>query len=269
MKHTAQYLLQLSMYFIITANPFSISAENIAQNSSIETLSQVRNRIITQIDSIDVKKQDCKRLGLPVVELETRQTELHDTLLKINEKIISTKSLLPQKKNRYPFDISLLSSPDSLFDWIILIVGFIAFFSGVLLVAGIIASIRKKRKKSGTSKKAAAPHGVNSAHPYQTYSNKGDVQNQPPPQKQQLSDIEALHALKQRVTTNDDRTTNLSPEPLKTAPSLTPSEPSSSVESKIIAEASQGTDINTLSRKYHLSADHIALILKVARKKSL
>lgn len=265
MKHTAQNLLPLSIYIIIAASPFSISAENIVQNPSIETLSQARNRITTLIDSIDVQKQDCKRLGLSVAELETRQTELHDSLLQINKKIIGANSVVSQKKNRSTFPANLLSTPDSLFDWIIVIVGFIAFFSGILLVAGIIASFRKRRKKSGAIIKERTPPIAHTPPPYQTYTHKGDTR-QSPPEKQQLSDFEALHALKQRVTTSDDRTASLPPDSLKTAPVL--SEPALSVESKIIAEASQGADINTLSRKYHLSADHIALILKVARKKN-
>jgi hypothetical protein len=247
-------------------------------NYDISQISTTKHYLTQQLDSLDLQKQIRKRNGLSVTEIEQRQIEIKDSLALLKEHIQKAATAPTPIVSKRQSKHTLFSKPDNLFDWIIVIVGIIAIFSGSMLISGIVRSLHSKSKY----RKKTAPHqqilSTNREPPtsaFPLYNRDGRTAPGPGPDPAvSFPDTLALDQLRQRIGTPPaDSSPQTDGVPHLTAPIASASLPddklqqSTNIEQQIIAAARDGLDITALSRKFHLSSDHIALILKVAHKK--
>jgi hypothetical protein len=112
-----------------------------------------RLELITQNDSIDLLKQSYKRKGIALTELEEKQMAIHDTLRYLNNQIQNFR-YSPERTSIPDLRRAISLKPDTIFDWIIIIVGIIAVISGVFLVFGVISIVTSKKRRSKKKKPA-------------------------------------------------------------------------------------------------------------------
>jgi len=256
----------------------------------IDSLSAKRQQITEKIDSLDLVKQECKRKALPVAELEQLQTSLRDSIHQIQDVLQKAAKVVSGPKVRSARPVKhFFTYPENLFDWIIIIVGIIATFSGLLLIAGIIKKVasapkRSRPKKTVPHSPASPPNTDNKLKPgaeFPQYSAAGikTSLSSPAPYREtpaQQVDTATILSLRQRIRiqplSEPDEPLKLQLPPAETQPArVTPNIPQQdnglSTEEKVVAAAKNGADIATISRTFHLSADHVTLILKIAKNK--
>ncbi len=264
-------LYSATRFFILL---FCFSATALPNNLD-STIIIKRLQLISKNDSIDLIKQTFKRKGLPLTELEEMQSTLRDSLKMLNIQIQNTK--VTPTSATFPDLIQLISKkPDTIFDWIIIVVGLIAVISGIFLISGIFSmfsSKRKKRKSKKVIKKASEPP-----------PEKPEVPPQPAASaKQALDELRALagntsdtvNQLRRQLKNTDTPNvqaeiySNLRKQPAQEE--MPPALFSDSIDQndvqtqkKIIESAKNGMAPHDISRKYHMSTDQVLLILKVA-----
>lgn len=244
-------------------------------NNLDSTIIHERVQLISKNDSIDLIKQTFKRKGLPLTELEEKQRVIRDSLKMLNLQIQNTK--IAQKNSTMSDLIRLLSNkPDTIFDWIIIVVGIIAVISGVFLISGIFSLFSSKKK---TSKSKKSSKKISEPPP-----KKPAVAPQPvPSSKQSIDELRALagntsdtvNQLRRQLKNTDttisraetiNHTKNQSPQeempPALFSDSI--DQDDMQTQQKIIDAARNGLKPHDISRKYHMSTDQVLLILKVA-----
>jgi hypothetical protein len=232
-------------------------------------------QLISKNDSIDLLKQTFKRKGLPLTELEEKQRVIRDSLKMLNLQIQNTD--ISHSNSRLLDLVQLLSNkPESIFDWIIIIVGIIAVISGVFLITGIFSlfSSKKKASKSKKSSKkisepppkkpAAAPQPA--ASPNQSIDElralAGNTSNTVNQLRRQLKNTDTISS--QHEPNIHIRNQVLQEEMPTALFSDSNTQDELHTQKKIIDAARNGMTPHDISRKYHMSTDQILLILKVA-----
>lgn len=241
-------------------------------NSRDSSIIKKRMDLITQSDSIDLLKQSFKRKGMALTELEEKQKAIHDTLKYLNNQIQKIK-FSPTRTSIPDLIRSISLKPDTIFDWIIIVVGIIAIISGVFLVFGVFSIARSKKKRS---------------------KKKRPVQNSiPPPQKAPAPSTHPIDELRALATNTSDTVTQLrrqlknsehennAPDRERLKQHQEPEEEMAPLpvsdneykrdthtEKKIIEAARNGASPQEISKKFHTSIDQVSLILKVAGVKS-
>jgi hypothetical protein len=236
-----------------------------------------KKKVLTQkIDSLDLLKQKLKRNGLPIVEVEQHQKMLRDSLHFLRSYIQTTSEITPATpngSNKFYF----FQKPSNLFDWIIVIVGIIATFSGLMLAVGIFRTLgskkririypKQKREKStparenmveNSKKPAAAYPDYRQTSVTSTYSSYPTTEN-----------ADTLEHLRKRLdiqsdSVNDDISENPAVPQSRTKINR---DTVDNIEQKVLIAARNGYGVAEISRQFQLSIDHISLILKVAEKK--
>lgn len=231
---------------------------------------QNRSIIAEKVDSLDLIKQTQKRNGQPITEIEQLQSVLRDSLQSLRSSIQKCSEMQP---NLYlPFHTFVLSKPTNLFDWIIAIVGIIAAFSGFMLLIGLFRAFFTKKssqKRKPSALKSSSRKQTTTAEPayplYTTPSTDASPSNVPP-----ILGKTNLHYLKGRITTEE--TTDRSEAPFIPKENHQREKPApfslNETEQQVIAAARSGLNPAEISRKYQLSNDHVALILRISGKKS-
>ncbi len=268
-------IFMLWIYLLFFSVASSLNATTVSRDSLIIKKRMV---LITQNDSIVLLKQSYKRKGIALTELEEKQMAIHDTLRYLNNQIQNFR-YSPERTSIPDLLRSISLKPDTIFDWIIIIVGIIAVISGVFLVFGVISIVTSKKRRSKKKKPAQ-----------QTII--------PPPQKTPVPATHPLDELRALATNTSDSVTQLKrqlknieydnnapdrerliqhqePEEVMTPLPVSDNEykRDTQTEKKIIEAARSGASPQEISKKFHISADQISLILKVAgvkqKKKSL
>jgi hypothetical protein len=166
--------------------------------------------------------------------------------------------------------------PDTIFDWIIIVVGLIAVVSGFFLISGILSlfSLKKKKAKNKKAvKKSSEPPPKKPASPPQPSTSP----------KQSIDELRALagntsdsvNQLRRQLKNFDaatDRPEFINPPKIDSIQEeMPPALFSDSIDQndmqtrkKIIESAKNGMTPHDISRKYHMSTDQVLLILKVA-----
>lgn len=227
-----------------------------------------RMDLITQSDSIDLLKQSFKRKGIALTELEEKQKAIHDTLKYLNNQIQNFK-FSPTRTSIPDLIRSISLKPDTIFDWIIIVVGIIAVISGVFLVFGVISITISKKKHSRkkkpiqnsipTPQKALAP----STHPIDELralaTNTSDTVTQ---LRRQLKNSEHENNApdRERLKQHQEAEEEMAPLPV----SERGYKRDTQTEKKIIESARSGASPQEISKKFHTSIDQVSLILKVA-----
>jgi hypothetical protein len=253
---------------------FSLFVTTLSNNLD-STIIHKRVQLISENDSIDLLKQTFKRKGLSLTELEEKQRVIRDSLKMLNLQIQNTN--ISHSNSRLPDLIRLLSNkPETIFDWIIIVVGIIAVISGVFLISGIFSLLSSKNKASKSkksSKKISEPPPKKLAATPQPAASP----------KQSIDELRALagntsdtvnqlrRQLKNTGTISSQPETNIRAKNLPQQEEMPPAlfaDPNTQDElhtqKQIIDAARNGMTPHDISIKYHMSTDQILLILKVA-----
>lgn len=219
-----------------------------------------------KIDSLEVEKQVKKRNGLPLAELEAKTADFRDSMrtirLELGQGPAPLAAVAPEKKEPLQhYLIKFLPGPkNKLYDRILLVAGAITIFTGLFFLF-ILLALKSRRKKQTAS------------------------QNQTKRVAAQYEEVQRKVAASQSAY--PDSFTNTPSEsaalasaippsaplfPAATAPATQPRIPAVTRSSEgdlknLVLEASnQGLDAKEISKRYHVSIDQVALILKMAKK---
>lgn len=231
---------------------------------------QKRKMLTAQLDSIEMEKQIRKRSGQSLAELESESERIHDSLSQLRNELAGGLENDP-KFRKGGESTSLVGSimrslnkPSNAFDWIIIVIGFIALVSGIVLIGGMVHSLFSGIKKG--------PRG--SVRAQQKKKNDYDRPvGSPAPASKTGGDTESMDitSLRKRMRKDIDHIQRFNKESSPFSDGET-DEPQKEQDSKdmlrdrIIHAAQEGLDAQEISRRYHLSVDQVALILRVAEK---
>ncbi len=259
--HPAYYLI-FSLFLLYSLPVFAIPG-------TIDLLSEQRETLSRQLDSLDLIKQDLKREGKTIAEIELRQIRLKDSLNFVRNQIQATSRESEPSKHRK--GSGFIQKPANFFDWIIVIVGGVAFFSGLMLIMGISRSFSSRKKRKSEKNRPTSQQVVKPV--------KEPVPGTPEPAFPGLSDSTtagapskdvSITSIQHRIARSEPSTIQSSPKipalPRKSAPQFSPrpNDEDSSMESQVLAAAKSGLDALAISRKFQISVDHVALLLKMS-----
>jgi len=215
-------------------------------NSTVLPLIQKKNAHSQSLDSLDLLKQRKKREGSSFSEIELKQKQILDSLQLIR-KIIQTDvtalSQLSNNKNQFP----LFSHPN-LSDWVISVVAVTLLFTGILLLFRTVKNVLFRSSKNFISNKPANLDTSLSNHPDNLLS--GEFLDLSDIAKSQEKNEEQIHFdAKEKDPDHLDKKND------------------KDLEVNILKAASEGMSVQELSRHFHLSSDHITLVLKLAESR--
>lgn len=243
---------------------------------SILSPSQKLRILSEQLDSLNLVKQNLKRKGSDITEIEVQQGKLRDSLEivkqeinnQLSNKININSTKLEKVKNIFPF----LKDFSDFFDLLIVGMAVLAGISGIFLIRELSRNIKlrklKKREKIDSKNTSipkpppAYPNFPNippSVKEYTTREYTNGNEEEKREDKFNFKDkLEDFHPSEEKETLEEQK----KQEKLK---SLLQEE--SSIEEKILKAAKMGFDINTISKNLHLSVDQVSLIIKVAESR--
>ena len=230
-----------------------------AQDSSEISIVETKRKLSERLDSLDLEKQMKKRHGISIRDIEIRQAKLIDSIQVVRQ-AIQTKAPEPLRPLSAKAKL-LFFKPASLFDWIILIVGAIAAISGILLIYGIFKSLTRRQTPSGNKKSKPGKPAPIPKQPLESNARLTQTEQ---------SGTELLANLRQRmdagqIVSKADAKPTVFPEDLhKSNETANPKDQSENLESRIMQAAQDGLDIQEISRRFQVSADHVSLILKIS-----
>lgn len=249
-----------------------------AISPKMDGLSEKKAHLSLLYDSLDLQKQMFKRNGLSVSEIERHQAEIKDSLVILKNYIYkqSTTKPSPLKKDQKS-PIKFVNRPRDIFDWTVIIVAIVAVFSGIMLCIGIIRRIlcyqknRNQKKRKNHSQKTAAPvrEAMASVYPENkkdTIPQKAYDHDQKDTVTDSISNNDPIERLRQKVTTAPVDHDEKSKKQLISDVVFQGERDgivSSDIEQQVLTAAREGLDIAAISRKFHLSSDHVSLIVKI------
>lgn len=262
-----------TLFVIILGTVFSFGI--LTGNADQDENALSRKKILSaRLDSIEMEKQTRKRKGEPLGDLEEECGRIHDSIAALRVEILETdESILQRRKaaGKESFIAPFLKpffKPAHVFDWIIIVVGFIALLSGIVLIIGLITTVfrRSKRKlkpsvrpqpKKFHSEKL--PQGSPKVPPSDSYitADKDDrgIDTLRRRMQKDIEDIQRFNTDDSPFATRDDE-----------HEAQTERENKDTVREQIIRAAREGLDVQEISRRYHISSDQVSLILRVAKK---
>ena len=209
-----------------------------------------RDQLIKTIDSLDLEKQIRKRNGASIKEIEDLQKELIDSLSKIKKSIQIQLQAKGKNKSFFTHLKNSVLKPENFFDWIFIIVAAVASIAGLFLFTGILTFFLRK-SGPGTRKT--------------TKKNKVIPPKQAVPEKTDKPSIDLLKALNATEPPKRfNQTSKIAAVQENISEDLQSTENASSLQSQILEAAKKGLDVQEISRIYHVSVDHVALILKIS-----
>lgn len=228
-----------------------------------------KSLLLQKLDSLDVEKQMRKRKGQSIEELEKQSATIKDSIAGVKKELALGEGkpkpvLKPNEPAWLPEYIKDIRKylPQNAFDWIVVIVGFIAMIAGLILCIGLLNMLWKKvfrgEKKPLKTMHDIFPQTVSSSDA--EYSSKSGGPNAEAGDKR-------IDFLRQRIeesvgTTLSDPGTNAARPDISGEKSVDPA----GIKNRIIAAAGLGADIPEISKRFHVSVDQVSLILRVARQ---
>jgi hypothetical protein len=239
-------------------------------------------------------KQDKKRRGESLEELEQQTVAIKDSLIALREAVArqsppasvapaADSGRAPQPMAGILKLVRQVLKPASLIDWAIIGIGAVAVVSGIFLIISLaFASGRKKQRQGrpvqqqktfgGYSAKGRPVAGPASSIP-EDEPGLAEPDANVPDEEDESEHLEStpdedLNLLRRRVRQDIPRVQAAGlPPRFGTPVPAAPETVSNDIRRQVIAAAAAGSDIAEISRRFHLSADHVALLLKVAAKK--
>jgi hypothetical protein len=232
-----------------------------------------KTSLLSRLDSIDMQKQVLKRKGVPLDELEKQTAILKDSIaivrLRIGEDIAVSAAVArntPEQSNPNTENAPVWRQwlPKNTFDWIVVLVGCVAILAGVILLLGFVGMVLRSIGGGGGAKtRRSATVPAPPAHHEPVIFPKAVSQV---PMGNAESEDTAIAQLRRRMSTEESDTAVVGLLGKDNAVQGTSSEDAGyDVKQLVIDAAAQGTSIAELSRRFHMSADQIALIVRVTR----
>lgn len=260
---------------------FTTSLDSAVQKKDSDLFS-IKTRLCARLDSIELEKQARKRQGGSLRDLETESNRIRDSIALLkkqvftetgyDEKNVPEKKVSPEQKKAPPSLLRSIFNPSGFVDWLIIIMGAAAIISGMILLIGMMQNqvSNKKRKKEEQIDALLSQHPKrkNGAGGIESTAIRPSV-SQTPSDKDNIN----IAALRKRML-GETETRNSSDEdnssPFSSAgyeeKEETKYDPGELVRDKVLQAAQAGLDAREISRRFHISADQVALILRIAHK---
>ena len=272
---------------LATSSPVRAAGAN-ADTDSLRTL------LATRLDSLEMVKQDKKRRGESLEELERQTAGLKDSLVALRGAVarkVPVAGAAPAADTGAagsPFKgivrlVKQVLKPSSLIDWAIIAIGGVAVVSGIFLMMSLAFASGRKKRRSGRAPAQQKTFGGYTAKgrplvaadeaDRDDEAARGEPGPSAPdddgePDHLEPNSDEDLNLLRRRVRQDISRPQSAEPPPRLAAVDPVPQPAvTNDVRRQVLAAAAEGSDIADISRRFHLSADHVSLILKVAAKK--
>lgn len=235
------------IFFVFITLFFSPSTASPNINSKVLPLIQKKNALSQSLDSLDLIKQSKKREGLSFSEIELKQKQILDSL-QIIRKIIQADMEIPPRlsdhKNGFPFLRFLCLS-----DLVKIIIAVSLLFTGILLLFRMVKNaLFRVPKKNLISNKPA------------------DLGNLPSKPAKKLLPGELLDSI-DNIKAPEAKKDHINFEYNEKKTDHHDDKDDDELEASIINAAAEGMSIQEISRHFHLSSDHITLILKLAESR--
>jgi hypothetical protein len=217
-------------------------------------------KIKAQIDSLEVEKQMEKRNGRSIIDLDQMTVRLRDTVTllrkelqlqkKIPEKV--TPPVLTTWKKYLPKTLSLI-------DMFLIGAGAVTVLFGVIFLFFYISIAARHRKKMAAERPATKQYEINPASP-------------------RRMDTTAQKAYAAQVSSPADpapqpdkpQESPRKPDPARVPPATQhqgPTSPRKNLNDLVVKAAGEGLDVKTISQRFQIGTDQVALILKMAKKR--
>jgi hypothetical protein len=212
--------------------------------------------IMAQIDSLEVEKQTAKRSGRSIVDLELTTARLRDTVFLLREQLQARKpdSAPAPQKGLAPFK-KYFPATFGLIDKIIIGAGAATLLFALLFLFFFLSAAARRRKVIAKKRPPIKA--------FETRSNES-----------RGAENAARKAYDAQIKTIAEQVALLDkpqpPAPQPAAASQKPREtavPQESLNARVIAAFSEGQDAKTISQRFHIGVDQVALILKMAKKR--
>ncbi len=229
--------------FLLVTSFFTPSHAAPDQNGTVIPLFQKKNALSQSLDSLDLLKQNKKREGRPLSEIELKQKQLIDSLQLIR-KIIQADIAATSKPsdNKYEFPLFRFLN---LSDMAIIIVAITILFTGILLLLGTIRNALFRAPEKISSNKPANLGNLPLNLSKSLLSGESSDPFDTTKSQEMIKDQTHFKYNENKTDHPDDKNDG-------------------ELETKIIKAASEGMSIQEMSRLFHLSSDHITLILRLA-----
>jgi hypothetical protein len=210
---------------------------------------------MTEIDSLEVEKQTAKRSGRSIDELEQITARLRDTVSLLREDLQERKTdtgLTPRKarasfQKHLPFTRGLI-------DTITIGAGAATLFFALIFLFFFLSASARRRK---TDAKKRPPI---KAFETRNDASRGADNAARRAYEAQIKAIAEQEALLDRPQSPPPQSTLASPKPREIPV------PQNNLDAQVIKAANEGQDVKTISQRFHIGVDQVALILKMARK---
>jgi hypothetical protein len=257
---------------MLMAALLSINGKVPAQTAAESPMAK-RLRFSAMLDSIELQKQALKRKGESLDELEKLTAAIRDSITALKKDLESNEpaaengnaaSIAGQgksvKKIRGP-----LAAGRTL-DWLILIIAGVAALSGVVLVIGLIQTWRHRSSSGRKNADTYTTGAYSRPQPKPEMPRAQDARSDAAPQSAAFNVDSRIEALRKKIRTQNEAESSEEP-PARIPPAAPAAKagdaPADDLKQKIIDGARQGMSVAELVRTYHVSADQVALILRV------
>ncbi|MGB7569971.1 MAG: hypothetical protein WBM07_19055 [Chitinivibrionales bacterium] len=237
------------------------------QAFSIDFAAQ-KSALLQKLDSLDMEKQIRKRKGQSIEDLENLSATIKDSIAGVKKELARGEGV-PTSKLNEPAGIQQYVKdfrkylPQNTFDWIVVVVGFIAIIAGAILCVGLIGMalkkiFRKKRPPLKTMHEIFPQTVTKNDSEYLSKSGGGDAD---------AADTR-IDSLRQRIKEESIGAPLTGSGQNTVQPSISgePAADTAGLKNRIITAAGQGADIQEISRRFRVGADQVSLILRVARQ---
>lgn len=260
-------------YCILAIIALFIPANNASADLRKDAI-KAKKILSARLDSIEMEKQDRKRQGKPLDDLETESKRIHDSIVLLRTELSSVAEPVAgddeETGERSSFLTTLKSffNPGSIFDWILIIVGIVALLSGIVLVAGLAHTLSLKKKSKSRPKAHILPKKPGSPPPPPV-----ERPPEPPPAAPEIAtekETRGIESIRKRMESTQPpeqaAAESVSPFAEVNKPEDPPREREKrdSIRDQVILAANDGLDVHEISRKLHVSVDQVTLILRIA-----
>ena len=237
-----------------------------------------------------MEKQIRKRKGQPLEDLEKKSLHLKDSISAIKKEMDRTKGWYPVVPKREGTERrqwqGIRFFPHNAFDWLVFIFAAIAFIAGAILCIGLFsmlwrAVILKKKPPLKTFR--------------ENLSLRDDLPSRGNTSQTSEMNQQRIESLRERISEESKNSAFPSEAPLpetlpevnvqgaaikadnnedsnesKSVPLSSPSQAAhlaaADLKKRILKAASEGTDCAEISKKFHVSADQVSLILRISQQ---
>jgi hypothetical protein len=266
--------------------------------SGQQDMAQKKRIFAEKLDSIDIEKQLRKRKGESIVGLERLAESYKDSIADLKMQMAQGNEALETKNESRDTSargagqgiFSQISGvfkflPRTLFDWVVVIVGCIAIVSGIILFVGLIGLLSK-----GFTRRKKPPRTLHDLFPQIPERTAEDVFPKvgETTAEENNETIDLVRKRMQETAVSESEKNSIlaifdeqsrgagqvPDAPAVSGPSDREQKAASAKEWKntpdikkqVVRAMQEGLDVSDISKKFHISADEVSLILRLARQ---